>query len=497
MTALIKSKPPTLFNKTLSEALNSTVTEISVISRIDYVLRFSKHLVAVINDNNSINTLAGEFIESVSDKTEQQTNTAFLYASTQLNDIQLRCRLIEQLFGSCMFDPEQSLAHSILQLAKKFTSNICIVIEDAQWLSTSMMVELSHLALQAKQKSIPLDIVVFGDKGLASNLGANKETFAKKLTIISSSNGQILNVKKLGREGIFQNIALQHKGKLAAIVVIITILTSLTWLGIDQYKILPFLNEALQTYAKEQNSNTQSTIEVKPVINLNSANTKPLADVTEIYGVIAGGNTPLNTPLNKSANDKNPDQVKQFASASEISQQLILAPGNAEPPENDVTPGNIELASIAQSAVEQKSVEQITGKQQTIVGQEQTETLVNTPEETASNDIAVNIEPLTNNNQKIKSTGHYYDNIKEGNAVQLVSFNNEQALNNFIGRYPELELYSFTKNVRGNEYHVVTSKVFATVTEANNFIGALPQSMSSTKPWVIPIKMINEHRQAF
>ena len=45
-------------------------------------------------------------------------NAAFISVSPKLNDIQIRCRLIEQLFVDTLFDPEEALAVSVLNLLK-------------------------------------------------------------------------------------------------------------------------------------------------------------------------------------------------------------------------------------------------------------------------------------------------------------------------------------------------------------------------------------------
>ncbi len=104
------------------------VTSISVTARIDYIQRFSKQVVLVIDQDVDIYTQATrQFLVSLSkEKTTQDTNVAFVSASTKLNDIQMRCRLIEQLFANTLFDPEKSLAVSILRVSKQSKESITI-----------------------------------------------------------------------------------------------------------------------------------------------------------------------------------------------------------------------------------------------------------------------------------------------------------------------------------------------------------------------------------
>ena len=93
---------------------------ISVTARIDYNIRFAKQAVLVVGNNTEqYSQLASQFLVSLSnvkptvDHPDTHINVAFVAASSKLNDIQIRCRLIEQLFVNTLFDPEQSLAVSV------------------------------------------------------------------------------------------------------------------------------------------------------------------------------------------------------------------------------------------------------------------------------------------------------------------------------------------------------------------------------------------------
>jgi len=129
-----------------SVQLNSepTLTSISVTARIDYIQRFSKQAVLVIDQDVGVYTQAArQFLISLSkEETAQETNVAYVSASTKLNDIQMRCRLIEQLFANTLFDPEKSLAVSILRLSKQNKESITIVVEHAHALSLQIKYEL-------------------------------------------------------------------------------------------------------------------------------------------------------------------------------------------------------------------------------------------------------------------------------------------------------------------------------------------------------------------
>jgi septal ring-binding cell division protein DamX len=101
---------------------------------------------------------------------------------------------------------------------------------------------------------------------------------------------------------------------------------------------------------------------------------------------------------------------------------------------------------------------------------------------------------VENNDSRNKT---YYNKLTEVNAVQLISFNNEKKLLAFKNDYRDIELYIFQKRVEGKEYFVLTSKVFPTMTDANNFIDNLPRRMDVAQPWLIPVKMIQQHIESF
>jgi len=98
----------------------NAITDINVTSRIDYSLRFTKQVVLVVGENTEdYSQVARQYLIALSSQEGLQTNAAFISASSKLNNIQIRCRLIEQLFTNTLFDPEQSLAQSVLRLAQQ------------------------------------------------------------------------------------------------------------------------------------------------------------------------------------------------------------------------------------------------------------------------------------------------------------------------------------------------------------------------------------------
>ena len=131
---------------------HNDVADINVTSRIDYTLRFTKQAVLVVGEHTEdYSQVAREYLIALSNQESAQINTAFISASSKLNNIQIRCRLIEQLFTNTLFDPEQSLAQSVLRLAQQQSDVISIIIEHAQSLSLQIKYELCQLVLAAKK----------------------------------------------------------------------------------------------------------------------------------------------------------------------------------------------------------------------------------------------------------------------------------------------------------------------------------------------------------
>ena len=91
-------------NKTNEQADNSveddmvemSTTAISVIARIDYIQRFSKQMTVVVDKNAAVySKVARQYLANISqESSSQEMNVAFVSASSKINDIQMRCRLI-------------------------------------------------------------------------------------------------------------------------------------------------------------------------------------------------------------------------------------------------------------------------------------------------------------------------------------------------------------------------------------------------------------------
>lgn len=167
------------------------LTNISVNARIDYILRFNNQAIIVAGETSQqYSPVCSQFLSSLS----SYHNAAYISVSNQLQDIQIRSRIIEQLFADVLFDPEQSLALSLINLARSQPQKIAIAIEHGQNLSIQILHELTQLAEVAKKSQLAIDIVIAGDHSLGYKLRENSILFKGKISVLSAETGQIIGL---------------------------------------------------------------------------------------------------------------------------------------------------------------------------------------------------------------------------------------------------------------------------------------------------------------
>ena len=197
----------------------------------------------------------------LTDKSPQETNVAFVSASTKLNDIQMRCRFIEQLFANTLFDPEKSLAVSLLTLSKQRKENITIVVEHAHALSLQMKYELCQLVDVANKTQSKINVALFGNEQAAQNVATNRSIFKNKLAIIDAKSGQLFpldHAKFNSKNAMFTN---KFWLKVATITLVISALIGLSWFVLINYD-----NFSL-SQLPETNANNKVTIPTSEQLN--------------------------------------------------------------------------------------------------------------------------------------------------------------------------------------------------------------------------------------
>ncbi|MGJ8692094.1 MAG: SPOR domain-containing protein [Thalassotalea sp.] len=173
----------------VNENSNGQLTNISVNARIDYILRFSKQAVfSIAQEAQDYSAVCSHFLSNLN----SAHNAAYISLAGALQDIQIRSRIIEQLFNNVLFDPEQSLALSIINLVKSHPQKISIAIDHGQHISLQVLHELTQLAEIAKKSQLTIDILVCGNHILGRKLAQNSILFKNKTSIICAESGQLI-----------------------------------------------------------------------------------------------------------------------------------------------------------------------------------------------------------------------------------------------------------------------------------------------------------------
>jgi DamX protein len=437
---------------------------ISVTARIDYNLRFSKQAVLVVGDNTAqYSQLASQFLVSLSngkpsaiqlDTQDNHINVAFVAASSKLNDIQMRCRLIEQLFVNTLFDPEQSLAVSVLRFAKQHGEAISIVIDHAHALSLQVKYELSQLVSLAKKSKLIINVVLFGLTEAAQQLATNKSLFKNKVVVIDAESGQVISLddKKMTFEKSVSPLALWQKLTLASAIIIIAVALTWVYLLIAEDVNKQTFNTKEQTVLEGQTSRDL----LLPISN----------DIPGNENTRAMQKKQKTTLVEQSTHaSKSSDTVQ--ATSEEIHHALmtnqLASPSKKIPAEaGDV----LQALAAADNKVSVKVIDSL--------------------------DSEVVIENLT-----AEINNSYYqtksEEFEKGYVIQIAGFSDNRLAERFLSLYPEQNLHSYQKQLSGKDFTVITTKAFPNKAQAKSIIQSLPIQLIERKPWVKSISsVINE-----
>jgi len=434
MSALANKQIRHTINKDIDLSMNETsstvdsAVPVSLTARIDYVQRFAKQMILVFDDQAEVNSqLARQYLANISQTTnKQEINIAFLAASSKINDIQMRCRIIEQLYANTLFDPEQSLALSILRLAKQSNASVTIVVENAQALSLQIKYELCQLVDIAKKTQVKINVVLFALEQAAKEIALNKTIFDKKVSVIEASSGQVIPLSH-ARFKVKKTLFTKKTWQIAAVMLLSVIIILLAWgLLAERGKVslttklaTPEPNTSIVNVIKKtKTENKKTKAEEIPV----KVHEPELASSSDVYSALL--------PLKQEVSEK--DNV---ADTQDILQALVIA----EP--------------------QTSTVEQIVS------------------------DITPFAEPFTLNEP-------YYLNSPQGYVVQITAFSDLVILSKFTETYKDFKYYSYYKNLNGQKFTVLTSKIYSDKTHAKLALNSLPQAMSKLGSFIKSVSTI-------
>jgi len=472
MSALVNTSSTSDIKQSLlanKARLAESISDISVTTRIDYNLRFTKQAVLVVANNaEQYSPLASQFLVTLSNESpnnnqhtsqDSHINVAFVSASTKLNDIQIRCRLIEQLFVNALFDPEESLAVSALRFANLQSEAITIVIDHAHALSLQIKYELSQLVNLAKKSKLTINVVLFGLTEAAQQLSENKSLFKGKMVLIDADTGQVLSYddKKIAIERKAQTLGLWQKLTLLGAMSLIA--GALIWLYL---LIVEDIN---------QQADIQTSLESDDIPRLeNIAKTRNDTAIRQMQKKEKTSQSKIspNTNVIHEQSKATSGDVLQALLGNATANQAVLAPAQAGDVLQalEVVDGHSEAEGIIVLDVKAPSENQLS-------------------EEGVLQESRSDINP---NYYQAKAIEH-----KQGYVIQIAGFADVKLSKRFIEQNSTEGLHSYQRYLADKDFTVVTSKVYATKAEAKSAISLLPAQLIARKPWLKSISsVINE-----
>lgn len=417
----------------------ANVAHISVNARIDYIMRFSKNAVLVISDeSNSYTMLGSQYLGNL----PGDHNAAYISISSKLNDIQVRCRLIEQLFTDSLFDPEEPLAAMVLKLAKDKSQAISIVVENSHFLSLQLLHEFCQLAEIAGKANRVVNVLLLGQEVTGRLIAENKATFNNKITMLSPSNGQIIPIDSAQFNKKSAESTLSIRKKILLFIGCLFILCILILVSIYQSTDL-FTGRILNSndnlvmvtepfvIDKTLNSTTdthKNSVGVISDIPLESIDIGEIASSSEVF-------------LQLSQTDTTHDSIKIMAQPSEIANMLS-------------TFNNYQYPSITTSDMDK-------------------------------------VDP------KMQSSSSYFMASNNGFVAQIVGFSDQKAYEKFIEAYQYLDLVSYRRLLNNKEFIIITTKIYPLKSDAKAAIDLLPEELKLRGPWVKTVSAINNEINAY
>lgn len=421
----------------------TSVTKISAQARIDYILRFSKQAILVIDESVEQNaTISNQLLASL----PEQHNVAYVALSSQFNNIQIRCRVIEQLYTGELFDPEISLAVSVINLAKKSQQSISIVLDSAQHLSLQVMHELTQLALIAKKANLVVNVVMFGSLQSGRNVAVNKSLFDNKLSLLSSQSGQLLSTTSAIFKKSRTTWALTKRNKWLLGAVLFCLAISAVVINLLQLDSFNF-TQSISALKSEKVSLTETLEQPQTMVldatTLKTVTSKESAIPEDIYSLLVN---PKTSVMKK--------ELPLPATPLDIIYAITIE-------QTDSAAENVSLVKPKIDKIEVKATE---------------------------------VEPNLVNNFLVDN--NFYA-AKAGYVIQLSAFSDLTLPPKYLAALATIEYHIYQRQLNDKPLMVITSKVYTDKASAQVALSSLPESLLSRQPWIKPTSVVNNEINAF
>ncbi|WP_305417030.1 AAA family ATPase [Photobacterium leiognathi] len=519
-------------------------SQIQLLSRVQFITRFSSHLILLSGTQGSGKTwLAHRYLEQYAQDAEQ----ALLSCSEGQTLIQQRSNLLKQFNANPMFNEQDSLLQSAEHLLPEQT-NLVIIVDDAQFLAPELLVELWALVRSTEKRlGWQINILLF----------AEPETIAKPLHDIAQVSGMalleleiselsaeevsqfsemLLGDEQLGaydrrelkdrlsssqpRPGALQQLPSSDNStlsphtsprlspmKLLVGLVVLLLVTVVGWFGIDYYQSQP---ATMFSLTPEPTSPTSQAIqsassqgdESDPVID-----DKPLPMPIHGEGLTVGRQEPevqrMVVPSKlvdammdeQSVGGTGESAAKEFSAEpeSEVKAELTPTPvisNNATPSENTDDPVTLEAEKNkpveASPQPDKKVVKTVTKTEPVVTASTPTPAVA----AKASKPKVASVQPvqieLANTTTLLAKNSRHY-------AIQLsasMSWNETKA---FVKKNKVQSSTAIYKTRRdGKIWFIVISGDYKTAKQARTAIRALPNELQALRPWPKPYKKIQQ-----
>jgi len=406
----------------------ASVTNISATARIDYIQRFSKQAVLVVHEDYQVSADIGhQYIAQL----PPQSNTAFVSVSSKHNDIQIRCRIVEQLFTQQAFDPEVSLAVSLINQLKAEPQKLTIVIANAHHLSLQLLHELTQLCEVAKKSDCLISVLMLSNIEAGKTVALHKDLFAKKLSILAADSGQLVSINdaslKAGRNQFLSKTLTRWLLIFSTLFAIgAAIIFALTQIEV---------NNSVAESVDKQNTFIELKTSDEAVESNATADTVELASTQDILAALSGEAYQPETVKNK-AETVNP------ASTHDILNAVLTNEESTQEAVNEST--------------DEAKIESTTGN----ITQRETELALAAALDPIQMDL-----PIASNQQQ--ETHSYYQGFAEGFVIQVGNFSQLTAVESMKESLSNSDFYYYVRKRGGQDNWVLTSQVFGSREEAD------------------------------
>lgn len=467
---------------------SESVTTISAIARVDYILRFSKQAVMVVDEQIALcSSVGSQFLSNLS----PDHNAAYITMSAKLNDLQVRCRIIEQLFGNTLFDPEQSVAVSLINLVKKHQQPVTIVIDNAHLLSLQLTHELCQLAEVAKRSDHQVSILMLSTPQGGLKICQNPTLFHKKLAIISAQTGQLISHNAKQFKPPKNYLAITPMKKWLAFFIMLALLAAGSVYFLFKRDVFGFSN-AMHDHLVNQTELSDKPVTLPDTFIQIDKDTNVVATKNKQ----ATANDILTSLLGRPIDD-----IKLEVSTPQAAQPVDII--NAIEAYNQ----NADVKATTESELtsEQKRAMEpvfVTPVNDVVVAEKKTESIDKASD---MNIESVEVIPANNaiddNQQVTKSEPSIikgqYQGQEQGFVIQIAGFTQQNILDEFMAEYQSLPLFQYKRVVNDEIMTIVTSEYFQDRQQAEQAIGQLPQTIQERSPWIKAITTINDEINRF